>query len=51
MANTKQKSNQAQRALNEANKRHSDKMSNYEKMPKEKKGAEGLNPPDTVIGK
>ena len=44
MANTKQKSNQAQRALNEANKRHSVKMSNYEKMPKEKKGRGGLEP-------
>ncbi len=37
-------SKQAERALEEAKKRHSHKKENYEKIPLEKKGRGGLEP-------
>ena len=44
MTDTKRESNQAKRALDEANKRHKEKESNYRGMPTEKKGRGGLEP-------
>ena len=44
MTNTDRKSEQAKRALDEANKRRADKHSKSQKMPVEKKGRGGLEP-------
>ena len=44
MTNTDKKSEQAKRALDEANKRRADKEPKYQKMPVEKKGRGGLEP-------
>ena len=44
MTNTERESKQAKRALEEAKKRHDDKLANYKKMPAEKKGRGGLEP-------
>ena len=44
MSNTEKESKQAERALDEAKKRHADKDTNHKKMPAEKKGRGGLEP-------
>ena len=44
MTNTEKESKQAERALDEAKKRHADKDTNKKKMPAEKKGRGGLEP-------
>ena len=44
MIDRKKKTKQAERALEEAKKRQSDKKENYEKIPLEKKGRGGLEP-------
>ena len=44
MTKTERESKQAKRALDEAEKRHTEKNTNYRKMPIEKKGRGGLEP-------
>ncbi len=44
MIDREKKTKQAERALEEAKKRQSDKKENYEKIPLEKKGRGGLEP-------
>ena len=44
MTNTERDSKQAKRALDEANKRHTDKKASCKKMPVEIKGRGGLEP-------
>ncbi len=44
MIDKEKKTKQAERALEEARKRQSDKKENYEKIPLEKKGRGGLEP-------
>ena len=44
MTNKERETTQAERALEEAKKRHSNKNASFEKMPVEKKGRGGLEP-------
>ena len=44
MTKIERESKQAKRALDEAKKRHTEKNTNYQKMPVEKRGRGGLEP-------
>ena len=44
MTKTERESKQAKRALDEARKRHTEKIADYKEMPVEKKGRGGLEP-------